>query len=658
MILEALEKAHLVTKAEEYRAHKDGKYELVNDTSITVSINNHQETLNQKAWILVISCGPLKRESFMNASKFHDAPTAWLGIYAEEDSAAAEAVMTRPLAGDASSEGVLRLMKKWISTCVSGHEKCQWGYMRKELDLAGPEDDEGARLKAKYSEDNVELPTRVIDVQAFEDGVSLVESASVGGRGSYIALSHVWGKIKHFKTEHATYDKRMTKIGLDELPRTFRDAVCITRELGIRYLWIDSLCIIQDSREDWAREASRMASVYMNAYVTLSATCAEDSNGGLFTDRSPPPSSVSLDYIDPLTSNKAGTWTIHNRNTNWTQNVRRSILATRAWTLQEKQLARRTLHFASDQVSFECNMGIEFETQRPSEKTGIQTVPFQFLYWALLAFRSNAIANEILLPQLVMQTWCKILEDYTTRNLTFQSDKLPALEGLANYVSDLTRDQYFFGLWKGSLNGGMLWRTAPYTATAERRGRVKDRAPSWSWASVDGRVYFAEFGSRVLEAHTSRVSDIIDVAPDGRLTVRGQMVKLQRGKLGLQGQWDWDQIVKFYKRMETMDVKTSMHADYEPVRSLDQRWFGFAALDKVSDVEDQQEQELTALLMRMMTRKDIDEVLLRTEEFLGSYLVLFIRSLGAGQAYERIGMGQVFLCDEYVDKAKETICIV
>ncbi|KAF2445926.1 HET-domain-containing protein, partial [Karstenula rhodostoma CBS 690.94] len=326
-------------------------------------------------------------------------------------------------------------MKKWIQTCVDGHEKCQWGYSRKELDLAGPDKQEGARLRAKYSEDNIELPTRVIDVRAFEDGVKLVESLSVGGKGCFAALSHCWGKIKHFKTEHVTYSQRLTRINLHELPKSFRDAINITRKLGIRYLWIDSICIIQDSTEDWDYEASRMASVYMNAYVTLSASFAVDGNGGLFATRLPPQSSVSLEYIETLTGTQTGTWIIHNRNTNWTEHVRRSVLASRAWTLQEKQLARRTLHFASDQVSFECKEGIEFETQRPG-----------FLYWSLLGFRGNALAMTTLIPSLVMQSWCSVIEDYTTRKLTVESDKLPALEGLAAYIAELTKDRYCFGL--------------------------------------------------------------------------------------------------------------------------------------------------------------------------------------------------------------------
>ncbi|OAG03660.1 HET-domain-containing protein [Paraphaeosphaeria sporulosa] len=661
MILGALERADLIKKAEEYRAHKDGDedsaYVLVNDTSVTVSINGHDARADEKAWTLIISCGPMKRERFMRQTEYYKAPATWLNIYAEEGSAAAEAVMTRPLTNNASSEGALRLMEKWIKTCVDDHHKCQWGYSRKELDLAGPSEQEGARLKAKYSEDKIELPTRVIDVQAFEDGVKLVESSSVGGKGCFTALSHCWGKIKHFKTEHATYDQRKTKICIHELPKTFRDAVEITRKLGIRYLWIDSICIVQDSTEDWAYEASRMASVYMNAYVTLSATFAVDGNGGLFAARVPPPSSVSLKYIDHLTGAQDGIWTIHNRNSNWSEHVRRSVLASRAWTLQEKELARRTLHFASDQVSFECHESIEFETQRPGVGTKARSVSFQYLYWTILGIRDNATATAILIPYLVNSRWCRIIEDYTTRKLTVESDKLPALEGLANYIAELTEDRYCFGLWRASLEIGLMWRSAPYADADERRGRVRGRAPTWSWASMDGRIYFAEFGTEILEAHTTNAIDIIDVGTDGTLTVSGRLISLHRGKLGLQGPWDWNQMVKFYNRMETIDVKTNM-ARYEPVRSQDQQWFGFAALDDNVDVEDLQQQEVTALFMRQMTRKDIDTAKLSADQFKDSYQVLFLRKTDAEQTYERIGMGQVFLCDGSEDMEKKTLYIV
>lgn len=75
----------------------------------------------------------------------------------------------------------------------------------------------------------------------------------------------------------ASWAKLTVNIFLSDLPPLFQDAIIITRQLGLRYLWIDSLCIIQDSLRDWETEAAKMASIYQNSYVTISATDA--SNG-------------------------------------------------------------------------------------------------------------------------------------------------------------------------------------------------------------------------------------------------------------------------------------------------------------------------------------------------------------------------------------------
>jgi len=169
------------------------------------------------------------------------------------------------------------------------------------------------------------------------------------------------------------------------------------------------------------------------------------------------------------------------------------------------------------------------------------------LHWMLVGFRGR---NDIVLKQLVgavlTRTWLQIIEDYTKRNLAFESDKLPALQGLAQYVIDLTRDQYIFGLWESSIELGLLWRTAPYESTGERRGRVADRAPSWSWASVDGRVYLAFVGEKPLEFGTDRITEVVDISADGNLVIDAQMVSLQRGKLNTADQWELKQFARAY----------------------------------------------------------------------------------------------------------------
>lgn len=659
LILEALERTSLIVDAENYRAHVHDTYQLINDTSITISTNGHLAPVDEKAHALIISCGPIKRYDSTEQRVAYNAGTTWLGIEAEDGSAAAALVATRPIAEDPRNKTTLGLIKKWIKTCEDGHDKCQMGYTREETRFAGPTDDEGTRLRAKYNKKDCALPTRVIDVFASEDGVRLVESQTIGGRGCYIALSHVWGKVAHFKTERLSYEAHKDKIPLPNLPQTFQDAVIITRDLGIRYLWIDSLCIIQDSALDWEQEASRMASVYMNAYVTISATSAADSNGGCLNRRQFPPSIVVLPYVVPETAIPDGTWTIHNRTTSWDDHVRKSVLATRAWTLQEKQLARRTLHYAADQVSFECKTGFEFETQRPGQTVGEQTFYFQMLYWTIVSFRSaDQTAVKGLIAGLVNRTWSRVIEDYSLRKLTFEKDKLPAVAGLAQYASQLTLDRYHFGLWETQLDLGLLWRTAPYEDASECRGRVEGRAPTWSWASVDGRVYFASNGDKPIEqGHTTGSAlDVVGVTLDGRLTVESRTLTLRLGKLGIQGQWDWDQWIAVYKRTP----RNPLLGGHDRVRSDDCSWFGFAAMDedKMRCDEEGRQRVVEALLVTRGTIKTLDGEDPSDDPFKKTCFVLFLEESGVKDTYRRIGMGQVFLCAEVDLPEKRRIHLV
>jgi hypothetical protein len=128
------------------------------------------------------------------------------------------------------------------------------------------------------------FPTRLIDVGLGEktDTVNLVDD--IHGTGRYVALSHCWGTGNHIlQTTRENYQQRLEGILEQDLPKTFLDAVQITRGLGIQYLWIDSLCVVQDDLVDWESEAAKMANVYSGAWLTISATQASDSNLGCLT---------------------------------------------------------------------------------------------------------------------------------------------------------------------------------------------------------------------------------------------------------------------------------------------------------------------------------------------------------------------------------------
>lgn len=214
------------------------------------------------------------------------------------------------------------------------------------------------------TETNSQLPSRVLDVS--DNGLRLHVSRP-GERGEYIALSHCWGTLsqarkRSFCTSSGNLKSRCTR-GLDigTLPKTFQDAITVTRELGKKYLWIDSLCIVQydDDLEDWRMESGRMGNIFGNAYVTIAATSARNATQG-FLER-PRLRDPDSQFAKVHTSTY-GTVLISSIIDDYHSDVENGVLNQRAWVLQERALSRRTIHFTANQTYWECGGGVRCET--------------------------------------------------------------------------------------------------------------------------------------------------------------------------------------------------------------------------------------------------------------------------------------------------------
>lgn len=286
-------------------------------------------------------------------------------------------------------------------------------------------------------------------------------------------------------------------INVAELPQTLRDAVKAVRSLGIRYLWIDSLCICQDDREEWARESSRMSEIYSNAKVVLAANHAANNSVGLFHERPPRPS-CRVDF--PGYAQDVHVQMLYNSDeVDWNASGFSSEpLATRSWALQERVLARRLLHYNSRQMYYECDNGIVGEDGCGSSRR----------FGNLHGLREEQVKqdekqdDEEESPTDYHALWKMLIWFYGQRNLTHVTDMFPALSGLAKLFAAKIGADYVAGIWSNELIEGICWQ-----GVGDRRPSSSDQyiAPSWSWASYAGIAGLGPTSGRY--AHIGKVLD-------------------------------------------------------------------------------------------------------------------------------------------------------
>ena len=392
------------------------------------------------------------------------------------------------------------------------------------------------------------LPTRVLDLSGSDKDHVRLKLSAEGEQGRYAALSYCWGwtDITN-KTTPENLDQQMTGIRVTDLPKTLRDAVTVTRALYIPYLWNDALCILQgdssQAKEDWVRESSRMSEVYGHAYLTLCAAGASSCDGGMIAD-----TSCSVPFVDlqALPDASSAQPTISYGQMRVCLPAARADfkdepIMSRAWTLQENLLSHRVLIYTSTDIWWQCDASMMSKNYPggPSSlpRLGVGLSPMNRTYKMRL-FRPG---EPGWLP-----SWEFILQAYCGRNLSRASDKLPALAGIAKHFAMRTGDTYLAGLWKSKLLYHLLWARDShfgswvYTAADVARPRDPIRAPSWSWASVDGNVRIPY--SRASSGHTVRFdAEVVDCTvellhPDypfgeikgGILTLKARLKKISR----------------------------------------------------------------------------------------------------------------------------------
>jgi hypothetical protein len=358
-------------------------------------------------------------------------------------------------------------------------------------------------------------------------------------------------------TTLSTLEDRKREIPLSILPRTFQDAILVTRRLGIQYVWIDSLCIIQDSAEDWSKEAAKMTDVYLNSTVTIAADGKLSNNGTCYApfDSTCKTRNISVPVPVPCLDNNGieclvyvrremdhfalalSGGTAHTyRDHPW--KIFRSELNTRGWTFQERLLAPRTLHYSPAELAWECGTQICFESSLVPLIAERVEDAYKAQFFGNTKSNVQRAKDEGKDSTYRSTQWGNMVSSFTDRNLTYESDRLPAISGLANLLKMSLDDEYICGVWRDTLARELLWEVESHSSqdgTALSRRQEKFQAPSWSWASVTGPIAPRRHTEQNQENRTE-VIDVLDVSyalatsnpfgpvTYGLLTLRGLLV--------------------------------------------------------------------------------------------------------------------------------------
>ncbi|KAJ6041234.1 hypothetical protein N7460_006624 [Penicillium canescens] len=383
------------------------------------------------------------------------------------------------LVGDSTaSDAAFTQAFKWYKECLSMHTACNSSshYLPSRL-LSLSENDAGTiRLVITETE------RKVIDC--------------------YATLSHSWGDSNIITLLSSTLDSFKQNISLELLPKTFIEAIAVCRRFSISYLWIDSLCIIQDSVADWRAEAASMEGVYSSSRLNIMATASRNSHDGLFRSRDP--RHLALCIVESEWTDAGNDRFSIVQDDMWQIEMTDAPLNQRGWVLQERILPPRALHYGQKQLLWECrelDACEKYPTGLPKALRNIHTgvkitdpVANRLYEHGWKSRDRDSVDKEKRLETVIdyaYELWSRWIYTYSSMRFTRYSDRLIAFSGLASRMRAILRDEYVAGLWRSRLIDELLWFTFGNGSIEYelRPYRPPDGgAPSWSWASLTGEV--------------------------------------------------------------------------------------------------------------------------------------------------------------------------
>lgn len=439
-------------------------------------------------------------------------------VMATENNIVSDIVTARPVYTDTKSDLTFKAINGWLAK-YGTHPEC--GHIS-----------------------DSPLPTRLIDVASGDQEVRLVSTNNAEGR--YAALSYCWGGTQSGKTLRASFAVRQQHINIDELSETVRQAIQTTRRMGLRYIWIDAICIIQDDETDRTKEISQMCDIYRQAYVTIVAASAASSSEGFLQIRRTPSSTTNVPFW--AANGKLGSVSLvpegHYDDSSESVNAR-------CWTLQERLLSRRLVIFASHTIQLQCQREIVNSGDSMNLSAGVSS---QRLPSSLLQPITKIDASD-LGPNAMIEFWKRVITMYSERQIQRTEERLVALSGLAHAFCQALNLNYLAGLWSGATLPFMLLWEADYES--KQPAYEAYIAPTWSWASHPGRISYPN-------SHTLSKMKTFDVEILSAITVpldfASPLGKVTTGKIVLKARI---QQVRF---ISSGDLVFEEYADSPPPR--------------------------------------------------------------------------------------------
>ncbi|KAF2653766.1 hypothetical protein K491DRAFT_602167 [Lophiostoma macrostomum CBS 122681] len=373
---------------------------------------------------------------------------------------------------EAGSATYYETLRQWLRQCDEEHSQGCCGSSKKR----------GFQVRLSPQR----LPTRLIEVGATDDKEVRLREMEANDIGQWIALSHQWGLAPHFSTTRLNLEDHLKGIKVENLPATFRDAVSVTRALHCRYLWIDSICIIQGPDGDFNEEARRMEEVYSGAHCVLAASCATSHLSGFLKPRH------ERNYTGLLRERETPLY-VCDMIDDFQSHVLNGGLNSRGWVMQEHALARRTIFFTEYQTYWECGEGVRCETMTKMKNN-------------LAAFQGDPNFPQILIDAPQGERIVRLQELYRTYSrlgLSNNFDRPMAIDGLQRRLLRTLNAKGGYGVFdegesKGLLRRSLLWCRGAGTASLGRIrfpiGTAISQVPSWSWMAYTGAIDYLSVG--------------------------------------------------------------------------------------------------------------------------------------------------------------------